>query len=101
MAEKRKLIVEYSKQSLENAKEIVAYLRRKFTEKEVNNFYQALTDFEKIISVYPTLYSESQKKMIRRAVLSKVLSVYYSIKKNKISIISIFDNRWDETSKLK
>jgi hypothetical protein len=82
MAEKRKLIIEYSKQSLINAKEIVAYLRSKFTEKEVNNFYKALNEFEKIISVYPTLYSESRKRKIRRAVLSKVLSVFYSINKN-------------------
>jgi N-acetyl-gamma-glutamylphosphate reductase len=101
MAEKRKLIIEYSKQSLINAKDIVAYLRSKFTEKEVNNFYKALNEFEKIISVYPTLYSESRKRKIRRAVLSKVLSVFYSINKNKISIVAIFDNRWDETSKLK
>ena len=101
MAEKKKLIVEYSKQSLENAKEIVSYLRQKFTEKEVTNFYKALYDFEKIIILYPTLYSESQKKRIRRAVLSKVLTVYYSINKNKIAIIAIFDNRWDETGKLK
>ena len=101
MAEKISFTVEYSKQSVENAKEIVSYLQKKFTEKEVNNFYKALGDFEKIISLYPTLYSASQKKRIRRAVLSKVLSVYYSINKNKISIIAIFDNRWDETRKIK
>ncbi len=101
MAEKKKFIVEYSQQSLGNAREIVYYLQKKFTEKEVNNFYQALNDFEKIIVFYPTLYSESKKKRVRRAVLSKVLSVYYSINKNKISIIAIFDNRWDETSKIK
>jgi hypothetical protein len=82
MAEKISFTVEYSKQSVENAKEIVSYLQKKFTEKEVNNFYKALGDFEKIISLYPTLYSASQKKRIRRAVLSKVLSVYYSINKN-------------------
>jgi hypothetical protein len=101
MAEKKIFIVEYSQQSLENAREIVYYLRKKFTEKEVNSFYQALNDFEKIIVFYPTLYSESKKKRVRRAVLSKVLSVYYSINKNKISIIAIIDNRWDETSKIK
>jgi hypothetical protein len=101
MVEKKKFIVEYSQQSLENAREIVYYLQKKFTEKEVNSFYKALNDFEKIIVFYPTIYSESKKKRVRRAVLSKVLSVYYSINKNKISIIAIFDNRWDESSKLK
>lgn len=101
MDKKKKLIVEYSKQSLKNTKEIVSYLRRKFTEKEVNNFYQSLRDFEKIIITYPTLYSESKKKKIRRAVISKVLSIYYLINKNTISIVAIFDNRWDEKSKFK
>jgi len=100
MVNKKNFIVEYSKQSIENAKEIVSYLQKKFTEKEVNKFYKALNDFEKIIIIYPTLYSESKKKSIRRAVLSKVLSVYYSTNKNKISIIAIFDNRWEETSKI-
>ena len=101
MTKKRKLVVDYSQQSLKNAKEIVAYLKLKFSEKEVNNFFQTFNDFENIVSIYPNLYSESQKKKIRKAVLSKVLSVFYSIKRNKISIIAIFDNRWDEASKLK
>jgi plasmid stabilization system protein ParE len=100
MAEKKNLSVEYSKQSLENAKEIVSYLQKNFSEKEVTNFYKVLADFEKIIILYPTIYSESKKKKFRRAVLSKVLSVYYSVKKNKISIIAIFDNRWDEINKI-
>ena len=101
MADREKLTVEYSIQSLQNAREIVAYLKRKFTENEVSKFYQALDDFEKVISSYPTLYSESKKKKIRRAVLSRVLSVYYSINENTISIIAILDNRWDESQKLK
>jgi len=100
MAEKKNLSVEYSKQSLANAKEIVSYLQKNFSEKEVTNFYKVLADFENIIMLYPTIYSESKKKKFRRAVLSKVLSVYYSVKKNKVSIIAIFDNRWDETSKI-
>ena len=100
MADKKKLIVAYSRQSLENAKEIVSYLQTNFSEKEVTNFYKVLADFENIIILYPTIYSQSKKKKYRRAVLSKVLSVYYSVKKNKISILAIFDNRWDEKSKI-
>ncbi len=86
---------------MENAKEITAYLKSRFTEKEINNFYQVLEDFEKVIISFPTLYAESSKMKIRKAVLSKVLTVYYSINENKISIISIFDNRWDFERRLK
>jgi plasmid stabilization system protein ParE len=101
MLNKNKLTVEYSKQALSNAKEIVSYLNNKFTEKEVNNFYQILANFENIIISYPTLYSQSKVKKIRRAVLSSELSVYYQIRKNKISIIAILDNRTDLNSKYK
>ncbi len=101
MAEKKRLVVEYSPSSLNNAIEIVSYLRRKFTEKEVNRFYQFLYDFEQIIGLYPTLYAESSRKNIRRAVLSKELSVFYVVKKNKINIVAIIDNRWDQDKRIK
>ena len=47
MTDKKRLTIEYSKQPLNNAKEIVAYLKLKFSEREVNKFYQALEDFKK------------------------------------------------------
>jgi F0F1-type ATP synthase delta subunit len=100
MAEKKILTGEYSNQASENAKEIVNYVRKNFSDKEITNFYKVLTDFEKIIILYPTIYSESKRKKVRKAVLSKVLSVYYLVKKKNISIVAILDNRWDETGKL-
>lgn len=100
MAEKKRFAVEYSAQSLKNATEIAAYLRRKFSQKEIDKFFQSLADFEKIISLFPTLYAESSKMKIRRAVLSKVLSVYYTITSNKVYIIAILDNRCDENNRM-
>jgi plasmid stabilization system protein ParE len=100
MSEGRNLIVEYSKQSLDNASEIIVYLRMHFTEKEVSSFYQTLQEFEKIVRLFPNLYPESKKRRVRRAVLSRELSVYYAIKNNNILIVAIFDNRWDEATKI-
>ena len=71
-----------------------------FTEKEVSSFYQTLQEFEKIVSLFPNLYPESKKRRVRRAVLSRELSVYYAIKKNNILIVAIFDNRWDKATKI-
>jgi hypothetical protein len=96
----KKLQVLYSQQSIQNAKEIVAYLKSRFSNKEVVNFYQSLSNFEKVISAYPTLYSESKKMKFRRAVLSKVLSVYYTFNQTEIVIIAIFDNRWQEEGRI-
>jgi arsenate reductase-like glutaredoxin family protein len=101
MAEKKRLAVEYSKHSLNSAAEIVAYLKNKFSQKEIDAFYQTLEDFEKIISLYPALYNQSNKVKIRRAVLNKVLSVYYTSSESKVSIIDIHDNRWDFAKRIK
>lgn len=101
MAEKSRLAVEYSKQSLNSATEIVSYLRSKFSQKEIDAFYKTLEDFEKIIALYPTTYNQSDKMKVRRAVLNKVLSVYYSASDTKISIIDIHDNRWDFNKRMK
>lgn len=101
MAEKKSLAIEYSKHSLNSTVEIVAYLRNKFSQKEIDAFYQTLEDVEKIISLYPTLYNQSNKMKVRRAVLNKVLSVYYTSSESKISIIDIHDNRWDLNKRIK
>ncbi len=100
MAEKR-LAVEYSAQSLANALEITNYLRTKFSQLEIDNFHKTLLNFEQVVSLFPALYPESKKTKLRRAVLSKVLSVYYSVGKNKVYIVAIWDNRWDKSGRIK
>ncbi len=88
--------VEYTEQALFNAREIVAYLSSSFSQKEVSAFYKYLADFEKLIIKYPNLFKKSRKINSRRAVLSKELSVFYTVEVNKIIVLAIFDNRWDE-----
>lgn len=88
------LVVVYSARSLDNATEIKTYLLHHFTQKEVDKFYLLLQSFEKIIVVFPGLYPKSIKNIkIHRAVLSKQLSVFYTVSKNTVSIVSIIDNR--------
>jgi plasmid stabilization system protein ParE len=101
MAKRQRLEVEYAPNALKHAQQIVAYLRQKFSEKEVTKFYRFLNDFEQIIVMFPTLYSESLKKNVRKAVLSHQLSLYYSVKNNKINVVAILDNRWEQSRKLK
>lgn len=101
MTEKKRFTVSYSKQALNSATDIVVYLRNKFSTKEVDEFYQKLEDFEKIVSLYPLLYTKSVRTTIRRAVLSKVLTVYYISSDDKISIVDIHDNRWDFDKRIK
>ncbi len=86
--------IRYTQRAGTDAIIIKNYLLYKFTQKEVDHFYQLLGTFEKVIVVFPELYKLSVNgNNMHRAVLSKQLSVFYRISKNHITIISILDNR--------
>lgn len=93
------LIIEsvvYTNSALANASSIKKYLFRKFSEKEVAIFFALLQSFEIATISFPKLYPKTNKKKnIRRAVLSKVLSVFYRIKNSNIEVLAILDNRCD------
>lgn len=63
------------------------YLLYKFTSKKVDNFFEMLSAFEKKVIIFPEIYPISVKSShIRRAVLSKQLSIFYIQKKGSIRI---------------
>ena len=96
MDENSLLNVLYTKRANSDAVTIKNYLLYKFTQKEVDNFYELLRIFENIVSAFPQLYPKSVTgKSLHRAVLSKQLSVFYSVSENAITVISILDNRMD------
>lgn len=71
----------WTERSIKQARDIQNYLTIKFSEKEVADFYNLLTDFEKAVSGFPKLFPKFLiKKKLRRAVLNKNLSVYYYVK---------------------
>ncbi|MDB5156470.1 MAG: hypothetical protein JWR50_1177 [Mucilaginibacter sp.] len=56
-----------------------------------------LENFEKVVSVFPEIYPKSVlSKNIHRAVLSKQLSVFYTVTGDEISVVGILDNRMDQ-----
>jgi plasmid stabilization system protein ParE len=88
----------YTKRSLANIRTIKDYLLYKFTQREVNNLYRMLNDFEKVVASFPQLYPLiANSKNIRRAVLSKQLSVFYTYSKENLMITAILDNRMDNS----
>jgi plasmid stabilization system protein ParE len=96
MPESKSLSVIWTDRALQNAISIRKYIESDFSEKEVESFYLLLNAFEEAVSVFPRLYPQtSKKKGIRRAVLSKVLSVFYRASKNSIEVLAVMDNRCD------
>jgi hypothetical protein len=98
MADKTLHEIAYSKRSVANVRTIRDYLLYKFTQREVDNLYSMLGAFENVVVVIPKLYPLIiNSKKIRRAVLSKQLSVFYIDSKDRISIVAILDNRMDNS----
>jgi plasmid stabilization system protein ParE len=94
MDENPSFTIRYTKRADADAIIIKNYLLYKFTQKEVDHFYQLLETFEKVILVFPELYKLSiHSKTIHKAVLSKQLSIFYRISKNRITINAILDSR--------
>ena len=86
--------VKWTERSLSNALEIKAYLKKRFSGKEIVRFEELLRQFENTVSNFPTLYPESQKqKSLRRAVVHKNTTVYYIFKEDKVTMIAMKDNR--------
>ena len=86
----------YSERALQNAISIKNYLQNNFSKKEVDVFFALLQSFEAVVKEFPKLYSAtSRKKNIRRAVLSKQLSVFYRVNNSNIEVLAMLDNRCD------
>ncbi len=92
------LLVVWSDRSLLHTKIIRDYLQYHFAQREIDNFYKLLLSFEKIVSIFPQLYPETNKNSgVRRAVLSKQLSVFYLLENDLINIIAVLDNRMSDS----
>jgi hypothetical protein len=97
MAETNLLIV-WTDRSLSDTRIIRDYLQYHFTQREIDNFYTFLESFEKIVSIFPQLYPQTNKNSgVRRAVLSKQLAVFYSLEKGVITVIAVLDNRMSDS----
>ena len=91
------LLVEWTDRALRNTNSIRKYLLSRFSETEVLNFENLLREFVKNVSIFPSLYPQSQKQPdLRKAVLHRNTSVFYSHKNNKIIVVAIQDNRQEK-----
>ncbi len=94
------LEVEWTNRSLRNAQKIRDYLISEFSSKEIHEFENLLGHFENTVSIFPKIYPQSTRyPMLRRAVLHKLTSVFYTIQEDKIIVIAIQDNRQETSGK--
>lgn len=88
----------WSNASLNDLDSILEYLKSRWTIREVENFKVKLFKRIDLINRTPKLFKVSeQKPHLRKSVLSKQTSIFYSFdeKSNSIYIVRLFDNRMD------
>lgn len=96
---RNKLEIYWSEESVKKTDQIILFLNKNWSEKEIESFLNALYSFEDIVTYFPEIYPESQLLTgYRRAVLLKHISIIYTIEHNTILIHTLFDNRQDPSN---
>jgi len=86
--------IEWTNEAINNLDLIVEYLSIKWTDREIQKFFNKLDRSLNIISKNPFAFPSSKlKTKVRRCVLSKQTTIYYEIRYSAIVILTLFDNR--------
>lgn len=81
-------------EALKNLDDILDYLSSRWTEREVKNFINKLSEQLEIILRFPLIFPHSeQQSRLRKAVLSKQTILFYEIIDNDIYLVRLFDGR--------
>lgn len=86
----------WTNEAVANLENIIAYLEENWSEKEVAKFKNGLSKLLNIICRYSFIFPQSEhQKRLRKAVLSKQISVFYEVRGKSIFLAYIFSNAQD------
>ncbi len=88
------LNVIWSNEAVQNLEDIIHYIKKEWTQREVDNFLVRLEKCIFLIQQKPKLFPLTEyRKNLRRCVISRQTSLYYLSIGSDIYIVSLFDNR--------
>ena len=79
--------------ALEELSETVEYLKREFSQKEIDILGDEIERISSITSQNPNIFPNSDRLQTRKAVILKFNTLYYRIMNDKVEILSFFSNR--------
>lgn len=86
----------WSIRAYNNLEKIIRYLEENWTVKEISAFSVELDRCIKIISQNPEAFPNSNvKPQLRKVVINKQNTLYYSVVGNTVKLVNIFDTRQD------
>lgn len=88
---KKKIV--WTPASIETFEEIISYLERKWTEREIEKFIKKTEIVIHYISEKPLMFRKTNKKNVREALVSEHNLLVYKIYPDHISLITFWDTR--------
>lgn len=84
----------WTNEAINNLESILAYLREKWTQREIDNFKYRLTRQLDVIIKNPRLFPISDfNPRLRKAVLSKQTTIFYELSGQIIYLVYLFNNK--------
>ncbi len=84
----------WTSKSIDDLKNIIDYLEKQWTEKEIKKFIKILDNRLELIKTNPKLFPQTYKrKNVRKSVLTKQIVLYYKTENETIIILTLFDTR--------
>jgi plasmid stabilization system protein ParE len=94
MEKLREMVVKWSKSATEDFNDTVRYLEKNWSKKVVDKFVRSIRKEVSQLAIFPFAFPvTNQRKDVRRCVVSKINSIYYSIENDIVLILAIIDNR--------
>lgn len=92
--------ISWSPRSKQDYLNLLDYLEIHWSDKVVKRFNNRLLSILELIGERPELYPSSDKNgQVRRCVINKQISLYYRIGKDRIELLTLFDNRQNPAKK--
>lgn len=88
--------ITWSPKAVEDFDKILAYIKQKWGRNETEAFLNKTIRVLNIIEQHPRIFIESSKKKnVRKAIISKQISLFYLVKarKREIILLTFWDNR--------
>lgn len=86
--------VYWTEEAKRQVDDIIDFLNRRWTIKEVSDFLDLLSHFENLISHFPKTYKESKVfKKCRLGLVHRHVTAIYTVKGKQITILTVIDNR--------
>ena len=85
--------IKWSKKAKKKFDDIVDFIEENWSEKSAKKFVQNTEHTLRLIYQNPKMFTEVDKKNIRKGIITKQTSVFYRIYKKHIRIVTFWDNR--------